>query len=49
VLTVKLGFIDTPMTAHLSKNFLYASPKAAAKGIYKAIEADRNVLYQPWF
>lgn len=49
VLTVKPGFVDTPMTAHLKKNFLYASPKQVGKSIYEAMQQKRDVLYTPFF
>jgi decaprenylphospho-beta-D-erythro-pentofuranosid-2-ulose 2-reductase len=49
VLTLKPGFVDTPMTAHLPKNALFASPAAAGRAIYRAIEAGRDVAYIPAF
>ena len=49
VLTIKPGFVDTPMTASKSKNSLYASPARVARGILRAIEARRNIVYLPWF
>ncbi|PJF44333.1 MAG: short-chain dehydrogenase [Phototrophicales bacterium] len=49
VLTVKPGFVDTPMTAHLKKNPLYASPAKVGAAIYKAMKQQRDVLYTPWF
>lgn len=51
VLTIKPGFIDTPMTAALPKGPLWASPDKVALDIEKAIEKKRNVLYTPsfWF
>jgi short-subunit dehydrogenase len=49
VVTIKPGFVDTPMTAHLPKSALFASPKAVATGIVKAIEKRRDVVYLPWF
>lgn len=42
VLTVKPGFVDTPMTAHLPKNPLYSTPDTIAKGIIKAIKKGKN-------
>src|SRR5947207_6531591 len=38
VVTIKPGFVDTPMTAHLPKNFLFVQPATIASGIVKAIE-----------
>lgn len=49
VVTIKPGFVDTPMTASKPKNSLYASPGRVARGIHRAIEARRNVVYLPWF
>ena len=49
VLTVKPGFVDTPMTAHLKKGLLMASPERVARDILRAAESGRCVLYTPWF
>ena len=50
VLTIKPGFVDTPMTADIpNKGFLWAQPNDIAKGIVSAIEKQRNVVYLPWF
>lgn len=47
VITVKPGFVDTPMTAHLPKNGLFAKPEAIAGGIMRAVAMKRNVVYLP--
>lgn len=47
VLTVKPGFVDTPMTAHLPKNALFAQPDDIARGILKAVKGKRDVIYLP--
>ncbi len=51
VLTIKPGFVDTPMTAHLRKGRLFASPEKVARDISRAIAEGRDVLYTPafWF
>lgn len=49
VLTVKPGFVDTPMTAHLKKGLLMATPEKVAGDIVRAAEKGRCVLYTPWF
>jgi short-subunit dehydrogenase len=49
VVTLKPGFVDTPMTAHLPRNPLASSPQRAARAIYRAIETGRDVAYIPWF
>ncbi|KAF1684810.1 short-chain dehydrogenase [Pseudoxanthomonas broegbernensis] len=49
VLTVKPGFVDTPMTREFRKGLLWASPQAVARGIARAIARRRAVAYLPWF
>ncbi|GAP64408.1 hypothetical protein ARMA_2831 [Ardenticatena maritima] len=49
VVTIKPGFVDTPMTAHLPKNALFASPEQVGARIFKAIERREDVVYVPWF
>jgi decaprenylphospho-beta-D-erythro-pentofuranosid-2-ulose 2-reductase len=49
VLTIKPGLVDTPMTAKLKKGPLLAQPGTVGKGIYKAINKRKNVVYLPWF
>lgn len=49
VLTVKPGFVDTPMTAAFKKSPLWAQPERIARGIYKAITMKKDVVYLPWF
>jgi decaprenylphospho-beta-D-erythro-pentofuranosid-2-ulose 2-reductase len=50
VLTVKPGFIDTPMMAHITKKgALWATPEAIAQGIVRGVERKRNVVYLPKF
>ena len=51
VLTIKPGFVDTPMTAHLPKGPLFASPEKVAWDVSRAIDKGRDVLYTPaiWF
>ncbi len=49
VLTIKPGFVDTPMTASFSKGPLWAKPEDVAAGIVNAIDKKRNVAYLPWF
>jgi decaprenylphospho-beta-D-erythro-pentofuranosid-2-ulose 2-reductase len=50
VLTVKPGFVDTPMTAHLERGGpLWASPGQVAKGIEQAVRKNRSVAYSPRF
>lgn len=49
VLTIKSGFVDTPMTASFKKGPLWTSPEAIARSIYDGIEKRRGVIYTPWF
>ena len=50
VLTIKPGFVDTPMTAHIpERGPLWAQPEDVAQGIVKAIEKKRDVVYLPGF
>jgi short-subunit dehydrogenase len=49
VLTLKPGFVETPMTAELPKTPLYASARQAGRAIHRAIEAGQDVVYIPWF
>jgi decaprenylphospho-beta-D-erythro-pentofuranosid-2-ulose 2-reductase len=49
VLTVKPGFVDTPMTAAFTKGRLWAEPDQVAKGIYKAVMHKKDIVYLPWF
>jgi decaprenylphospho-beta-D-erythro-pentofuranosid-2-ulose 2-reductase len=49
VVTVKPGFVDTPMTADMKKNALFASPEKVARGILRAADKRRNEVYLPGF
>ncbi len=49
VVTIKPGFVDTPMTADFKKGILWASPEAVGQGIYQAINKQRDIVYLPWF
>lgn len=49
VLTIKPGFVATPMTAHIEQNFLFASPEKVAKGILRAVDRRKDVVYVPGF
>ena len=49
VLTIKPGFVDTPMTKDFKKGLLWVSPEVISKGIYTAIRRKREVVYLPFF
>ena len=49
VLTVKPGFVDTPMTKDFKKGFLWVNPEVISAGIYKAFNKKKEVVYLPFF
>ena len=49
VVTIKPGFVDTPMTARFKKGALWATPGAVAKRIHRAMAKGEEVVYTPWF
>jgi short-subunit dehydrogenase len=49
VLTVKPGFVDTPMTTRVEKGPLWATPEKIATAVCRAIDRRRSVIYVPWF
>lgn len=49
VITVKPGFVDTPMTAALPKGALWAKPQGIAAGIVRAMDRSAAVVYLPGF
>lgn len=50
VLTIKPGFVDTPMTQDLAlPKLLLVTPDRVAQDIVKAVEKRRDTLYTPWF
>jgi short-subunit dehydrogenase len=49
VLTIKPGFVDTPMTRGFAKGALWASADAVAAGIVRAVDRRRSVVYLPGF
>lgn len=49
VLTIKPGFVDTPMTRDFKKGALWAKPEGVAQGIVRAIDHGKSVAYLPWF
>lgn len=49
VLTIKPGFVDTPMTAEFKKGPLWAQPDEVARRIILAIERGELEIYVPWF
>jgi decaprenylphospho-beta-D-erythro-pentofuranosid-2-ulose 2-reductase len=49
VVTVKPGFVDTPMTTEFKKGVLWAKPTTVAALIVKAIDKNKDEVYIPRF
>lgn len=49
VVTVKPGFIDTPMTKNIKKGLLWTKPSVAALKIVSGIENKKDEIYIPSF
>ena len=49
VVTVKPGFVDTPMTSESKKGFLWARPNVVSTMIVKAIDKKKSEVYVPTF
>ncbi len=49
VLTIRPGFVATPMTAHLPQGPLFATPDVVADGILRAIQKRSDIIYVPGF
>lgn len=49
VVTVKPGFVDTPMTADIKKGPLFASAETVGRGVARAILKRKDVVYVPGF
>lgn len=49
VVNIKPGMVDTPMTQHLKKGALFASPETVASGIVKAINKKKATAYVPGY
>jgi short-subunit dehydrogenase len=49
VVTIKPGYVDTPMTASLEKNILFAKPSYVGQKIYMAMKHHKDVVYVPGF
>ncbi len=49
VVTIKPGFVDTPMTAAFAKGPLWARPEHVAAGIVRALDRHRGTVYLPGF
>lgn len=49
VLTIRPGYVATPMTADMEPNLLFASPQQAAREILRAIAKRKDIAYIPPF
>jgi decaprenylphospho-beta-D-erythro-pentofuranosid-2-ulose 2-reductase len=49
VLTIKPGFVDSPMTKDFKKGLLWVKPAVIAQGIVSAIDKRKDVVYLPFF
>ena len=49
VLTIKPGFVSTPMTAAFKKGALWATPAKVAADLVRAMDRGSSVIYTPWF
>ncbi len=49
VVTIKPGFVDTPMTSAIEKNALFATPQRVGVSIHRAMLAGKSEVYVPWF
>jgi short-subunit dehydrogenase len=49
IMTIKPGFVATPMTSHLKQSFLFVSPDFIAKEIIRGIEQGIDHMYIPSF
>lgn len=49
LVTIKPGFVDTPMTSDFKKGFLWSQPGLVARKIIKAIDNKQAEVYAPDF
>ena len=49
VVTIKPGFVDTPMTSEFKKRFFWAKAAVVSKMIVKAIDKKKTEVYVPKF
>ena len=49
VITIKPGFVDTPMTARFRKGLLWVTPQRIAAGIVRALDRRSRIVYLPAF
>lgn len=49
VITIKPGFVDTPMTMSFQKGLLWVKPENIASTILGCVNSKTDVSYAPWF
>ena len=49
VITIKPGFVDSPMTRNFPKGPLWAKPVTIARGIVRAVDRGQSTVYLPAF
>lgn len=49
VVTIKPGFVDTPMTAAFKKGLMWSKPSLVAKNICTAIDTKNDMVYVPFY
>jgi short-subunit dehydrogenase len=49
VVTIKLGFVDTPMTESFKKGLLWSKPASVAAKIVRSIDKRKDEVYVPAF
>ena len=49
VVTIKPGFVDTPMTSEFKKGFMWAKPNTVASKIIMAVDRKKAEIYVPTF
>lgn len=49
VLTLKLGVVQTPMTAHLKPSKLSVKPTEIAPSVVRAVEQNKKIIFAPWY
>ena len=49
VITIKPGFVETPMTASFEKGLLWIKPEKIAEKILRSLDKKSDVAYAPWF
>ena len=49
VLTIKPGFVSTPMTSGFQKGPLWVEPDRIAEDVLRAVRRGKSVCYSPWY